>query len=236
MNGLLEFGSYGTIIATAICDFQIGNHSYTKDDIVFQLTDVPIQLNYANHSADLKARRNEIYYNDSFLDSIAVTASPFKLGSNYIFDSLFNSEVEVVEIEETIPQDGLILPLHAPVEDSIKIESVNNFEIINNDPCIIRSTEFINNQKINIQYKRTINSLNVELDSSEFDIPYLKLQIKFIGNYDKKSMNSYLIIDKSSMRLTPVMNLTQNGVSNINLYFKVINSNKKPSLAVEKDG
>ena len=236
MNGLLEFGSYGTILATAICDFKIGSHEYKENDLVFKLTDVPIQLNYDSNSSNAKARRNEIYYNDCYLDNLVINASPFALGTNYIFDNLFNEEIEILEVEETIPQDGFIVPIYTPVEDTIRISGINNFEIRNADPCILYSEEFVNGQKITLQYKRRVKTLNISLDNSVFDIPYLKLQINFVGNYNKKDMNSYLLVNKTSMQMTPVMNLSQGGVSTINLYFKVINGDEVPRMAVECNG
>lgn len=233
MNNLMEFGSASTLIATAICDFESGKTSYKKGDVVFKLEDVIIKFNYGGKEVDIKTKRNNLYYSDSNLDSFTIQTSPFNLASQQLFGQLFEKEVELIEAENATSVDGIIILNGLPRSDTIQVKDVKEFEIMESEGiCILRSLEFENNKTYTVFYKKKINSTSITLDNIDLNIPYLKIQIGMIGNNDKQTEQTYLIIEKAAVRLTPVINLGEKNVSNVQLYFKVIDGENKPILVV----
>lgn len=231
---LLEFGGTGDLIATAICDFTSGDTSYKKDDIVLYLRDTNIQFNYSTHSSDIRARRNQIYYNDCFLDSFIIDVTPFNLQTQKLFSNLTSKTLSVIEYEHSLAMGKQILLIGEPEsKESIRIPGIDSFEMISsNGITILKSELFENNKAYDIFYNKKIDCNVLELDNYDCEIPYLKVQIKFQGNLDKENSTNFFLIDKAALRITPILNLKNNSVSYVKLMFKVIESESKPKLSV----
>lgn len=94
-NNLLEFGSKGKIITFAICDFQLGEQFFKKDDIVFALEDAFINFDYKNKTSISTSKRNNIYYDECFLDSFSIRYVPLDLLSQKLFSTFYNEDTLV---------------------------------------------------------------------------------------------------------------------------------------------
>jgi hypothetical protein len=235
---LLEFGGTGNLIATAICDFENSGTVFKKGDTVLDLEGVGIHFNYGSHTSDLKSSRNQIYYNEYYLDSFIVDMAPFNLQAQKLFANMTEEELIIVSHENPISMMGQVLLVNIPEEDQpIVISGIEQFElVINNGVAIIRSDEFEDGKNYHVYYRRKIKCNTIELDNENADIPYLQVQIQFTGNSDKQTIVNYFSIEKVSLRFTPVFNLKDNAVSHLQLMFKVIEGDTKPKLSVSLDG
>ena len=234
MNNLLEFGGVGQIIATALCDFDINDVHYKKDDVVLFFNDVPINFFYRNLDSLSKSLKSQVSYNEYFLDSVSINEVPL----NNNFDFLLNKETEKVvkEVEESLVMNNALLLKYLPIIDSIRIKGVSNYNVsIVNDVAVISSPEFINSTYYVVEYDKTINCSTCVLDSSENTLPYLKLQIKFRGNVDKNTNEGYVFIPKAAVVLNPIFSLNNN-VSSMKVFFRVIDDKIKPTLSVVRNG
>lgn len=233
MNNLMEFGSASTLIATAICDFKSGKTSYKKDDVVFKLKDIQIGFNYGETTVESKSKRTEIYYNDGRLDNFTISASPLDLSSQQLFGEMFEQDEEIMRTEEVVAIDGIMILNGSPLLGTIQIKEIDNFEVFENEGTyILRSLEFESNEVYTVYYKEQVLSTSITLDNADLNIPYLRIQIEMIGNNDKRSEYTYLIVEKAAIKLTPAISLGSKNVSNVQLYFKVIDSEIKPKLVV----
>lgn len=231
---LMEFGGTGHLILTAICDFDYNGISYKTGDIVLDLKDSYINFNYGSVVTDIKSSRNQVYYNEYYLDNFVIDVAPLNLQTQQLFSKMSNNKLTIVEKESATAMMGQLLLIQEPDSDGIiSIEGISNYElIINNGVPVIRSAEFQNGQNYDVFYKKTLQCNTLELDNSECDLPYLKAQILFKGNNDKTTSINYFVIEKTALRLTPMFNLRNNSVSHIKLMFKVIDSEHKPTLSV----
>ena len=234
-NNLLEFGGIGQLIATALCDFDINNIHYKKDDVVLFFNDMPINFFYRNLDSLSKSLKSQVSYNEYFLDSILINNAPF----NNNFDFLLNDETEkiVKEVEESLVVNNVLLLKYFPVADSIRIKGITNYNIdIINNVVVISSPEFVNNTYYVVEYNRSIICSTYVLDSSDNILPYLKLQIKFCGNSDKNTEDGYIFIPKAALILNPVFNLATNNVSSMRVMFRVLEDKIKPTLSMVQNG
>ena len=231
-SSLLEFGGSGQLIATAICDFNAGNKTYFKDDIVFYFENANINFSYGHITSHPKNDRSQIYYDQFFLDSFVADILPI----DYNFDILNESgykERFVYEVESCLAVDKTIILKDKGISNTIRVEGVNDFEIKNvNDIIVISSDSFVDGCYYNVNYRKNILSNSLVLDNKDLDIPYLRVQIKFEGNKDKETSTNYICIPKTSLHLTPVFNLQDNSVSHIRLMFKVLEGDEKPEILV----
>lgn len=232
-SNLLEFGGSADLIATAICDFENNGTLYKKGEVILNLFNTPISFQYNTKNVSQTARRNEIYYHEYFLDSCVINTTPFNKQIQDLF-SKNSQELIITKTEEGMAMGGMIFLLDEAVEDSfIKVDGVSDINLSKiNEASIITSDDFIDETYYNIQYQCKKNVSCMDLDNKDLNIPYLRLQIHFKGNADKETEDSYFIIDKVSMSLTPVFSLVGNKVSHVYLMFKVIDSMNKPILAM----
>ena len=61
-NNLLEFGGVADITVLSICDFKHNGINYKKDDVLFNLQQIPISFQYKSLSSEQTAKRTQIYY------------------------------------------------------------------------------------------------------------------------------------------------------------------------------
>lgn len=233
MYNLLEFGGKGSLIATAITDFTVNKKDYKKNEIVFVLNDVNINFHYGEKVNNIKDSRNRVYYSEYYLDSFMVDAVPFDLQIFNLFSNGVNIREESILIcDSCTATSGIIIPKEeVDINGFIKIDSIDNFLInSNNGVSIISSSEFVDGKTYKIQYYTKKNIFSFVLDNEDLNIPYLKIQINFKGNESKNTSSNYFIIDKTSIRMTPIFNLVDNSVSSVRLLFKVIESDVKPEL------
>lgn len=135
-------------------------------------------------------------------------------------------------MENCPSQDGLVVLQKVPESDTVHIDGIEQFEIISEDPCIIRSEEFTNAHSYNVYYKYRVSGYKLNLDNEELDLPYLAAQIIFEGNNDKASNVNYVNIPRCALKTTPAMSLQNNSVSHLTMIFKVIDGEDKPTLSV----
>ena len=231
---LLEFGGTGNLIATAICDFENSGIAFKEGDTVLDLEGVGIHFNYGAHTSDLKSSRNQIYYNEYYLDSFVIDMAPFNLQTQRLFANMTEEELVVVEHEVPVAMMKQLLLINTPEENQpITIPGIEQFElVVNNGVAVIRSNEFEDTKKYDVYYGRKLRCNTLELDNENVNIPYLKVQIQFVGNNDKQTITNYFSVEKTSLRFTPVFNLKNNAVSHIQLMFKVVEGDIKPKLSV----
>jgi hypothetical protein len=60
----------------------------------------------------------------------------------------------------------------------------------------------------------------------------MRVQLELLGNQDKETMNSYIIIDKASLHCSPWLNFNNSDVTHCSLHFNVIDDIKKPRLVI----
>ena len=237
-NNLLEFGGVADITVLSICDFKHNGINYKKDDVLFNLQQIPISFQYKSLSSEQTAKRTQIYYHEYSLDTSTINVIPFDSNIQRLFSKAAINELKLTTVEQVMAMRNLLIPINDfLVDEYIKIDGVENFEIRSlGGTNVIYSEELqdSNYYTIQYQYKKPVKSF--ELDSGDVDIPYVKLQIRFVGNEDKKNNESYFIIDKASIHLTPVLNLSGKAVSYIYLMFKIIDGANKPMLAVVDNG
>lgn len=235
---LLEFGGTGDLIATAICDFNLGNELIKEGQVVLNLEGVGVRFHYSAINSNIKSNRNQIYYNEHYLDSFSIDIAPFNLQTQKLFSKITSSTFTITEYESAIAMAGSILLTKMPSDlNTIYIPGISEFttEIIH-EIAVIKSPEFIEQQIYKIYYTRELSGNTLELDNIDMDIPYLKVQILFKGNSDKETTINYFVVEKAALRLTPVFNLVDNAVSYIQLFFKVIDGEQKPKMSVMING
>lgn len=237
-NNLLEFGGTGDLIATAICDFELNGIFFKQGDIILNLENVGVHFHYNNASSNIASKRNQIYYNEYYLDSFSINVAPFNFQTQKLFSETTQDTFAIIEHERLIAMSGKLLLLGTPSDTtSIKIAGIENFTATTvNGVVVLDSMDLKNENEYDVYYYREIKSNVLNLDNADLDIPYLKIQIVFRGNSDKQNSINYFIVDKAAVRLTPVFNLIDNSVSYIQLFFKVIDSDKKPKLSVMTNG
>jgi hypothetical protein len=237
-NNLLEFGGTGDLIATAICDFSFNGIDYKTGDMVLSLTGAGIHFNYGATTSNIKSNRNQVYYNEYYLDSFVVDTAPLNFQMQRLFVSMFNQAIEITEHEQPMSMGGTILLLNnIDSESHINIPGITEFTLVNhNGVSIINSKEFVDGTTYDVYYTRIVEGSLLELDNKDSELPYLKIQIKFNGNQNKNTMSNYFIVDKAALRLTPVFNLKDNAVSHVQIMFKVIDGVEKPKLSVITNG
>lgn len=231
---LLEFGGTGNLIATAICDFENSGIAYKKGDAVLNLEGVEVRFNYGSNVSDLKGKRNQLHYNEYYLDSFVVDMAPFNLQAQKLFANLTETELVIVEHENSLAMMGQLLLINVPLEEHpVVVSGIEHFElVVNNGVAIIKSDEFENGKNYNIYYRRKIKCNTIELDNEDANVPYLKVQIQFTGHSDKNTVVNYFSIEKAALRFTPVFNLKDNAVSYLQLMFKVLEGEDKPKLSM----
>lgn len=237
-NNLLEFGGTGDLIASAICDFDLNGLTIMSGNVVFNLENIGVRFHYGLKNSNIKSSRTQIDYNEYYLDSFSIDMAPFNLQAQKLFSKMTESTFTITEHEVVLSMSNTLLLNNNPEDlESIYIPNVIEFtkEVVNG-VVVLKSEQFINQKSYDVYYNRTLKGNVLELDNKDVDIPYLKVQILFKGNSDKKDMMNYFLVDKASLRLTPVFNLTNNSVSHIQLFFKVINSDQKPKMSVMIDG
>lgn len=234
MNNLLEFGGVGQIIATALCDFDINNIHYKKDDVILFFNDVQINFFYRNLDSVSKSLKSQVSYNEYFLDSVSINEVPLNNNFNFLLSK--ETEKVVKEVEESLAMNNVLLLKHLPIIDSIRIKGISNYNVdVVNDVVVISSSEFVNSTYYTVEYDKTINCSTCVLDNSENTLPYLKLQIKFKGNVDKNTNEGYVFIPKAAAVLNPIFSLSNN-VSSMKVFFRVLDDKIKPTLSVVQNG
>lgn len=233
MNNLLEFGGKGQIIATALCDFSINDYEYKTGDIVFDFNDVNVSFLYGHTTSQGNNSRTQLFYEEFYLDSLSVDVVPLDKNFRIFCDNKLE-KISVYEKESLVSVGKHIFLKQLAKEDSVRIKEVENFEIQNTSEfTIIRSEEFVDDTIYDVYYSKEIISKSIVLDNQEIDIPYLKLQVKFMGNDNKETSENYIIVPKAAMRFTPVFNLQNNSVSHVRLSAKIIEDKEsKPILSV----
>jgi hypothetical protein len=237
-NNLLEFGGTGDLIASAICDFDLNGLAIMSGNVVLNLENIGVRFHYGLKNSNIKSSRTQVDYNEYYLDSFSIDMAPFNLQAQKLFSKMTESNFTVVGHEVATSMANTLLLANGTEDlESIYIPNITEFtkEVIN-DVVVLKSEQFINQKSYDVYYNRTLQGNVLELDNKDMDIPYLKVQILFKGNSDKKDMINYFIVDKASLRLTPVFNLTNNSVSHIQLFFKVIDSEQKPKMSVMING
>lgn len=237
-SNLIEFGGSGDLIATAICDFNLGDELIKEGQVVLNLEGVGVHFHYSTINSNIKSNRNQIYYNEHYLDSFSIDIAPFNLQTQKLFSKITSSTFTITEYESAIAMAGSILLAKMPSDlNTIYIPGISEFttEIIHGI-AVIKSSEFVEQQTYKIYYTRELSGNTLELDNIDMDIPYLKVQILFKGNNDKEGTINYFVIEKAALRLTPVFNLVDNAVSYIQLFFKVIDGEQKPKMSVMING
>lgn len=232
-DNLLEFGSSGQLIATAICDFTINDHSYKAGETVLFLDDAFIRLNYSNNTSNARDSRPLLSYDECYLNSINVNFAPFNINTQNIFSTYYKNETVINEIENHVAKDKFVILFHELNTNQITIDGITNFTIIQNEgSTLLYSEDFIDDVRYTVNYQRKVECYSIDLDNKDVNIPYLKLQIKFTGNIDKSTGETYIVVDKASLQTTPVMNFQGKSVAYMNIIFRVINGPSKPRLMV----
>lgn len=233
-NNLLEFGGAGSLIATAICDFEDNGIFYKKGDIVLDLEDVFINFNYSTNTKQVTSKRRNAYYNEYYLSSLSIDVAPLNFQTQKLFANMTQNNINIMVHEKPEAMRGMLLLVgQVANSDNIYIPGINNFDVkTNNNISIITSLEFKDSEKYDVYYEETVNCNSIDLDNADSNLPYLKLQILFKGNEDKLTAKSIIIVDKAYLRLTPLFNLHKNSVSRVKLLFIVIDSENNPTLNV----
>lgn len=236
MNNLLELGGSVDLIATAICDFDTPTKHYNAGDIVLNLPDIQAQAILATKNSQAKDNAVVLDYGYVQFTSIQCMMVPL---TKQIFGLLGIEEIDFsVTKEETLLHlagSKVLLPTNFITdESSIHIEGINEFHLQNVGDSLssIISEEFQNDCTYNVQYEVIEKRHKVPLDSYAADIPYLKLQLNVHGNGDKKTISSYLTVEKARMHYLPVLQFTPNGISHCVLRFTIIDDENKPSLVI----
>ena len=237
-SNLIEFGGSGDLIATAICDFNLGDELIKEGQVVLNLEGVGVRFHYSVINSNIKSDRNQIYYNEHYLDSFSIDIAPFDLQTQKLFSKITSSTFTITEYESAIVMAGSILLAKMPSDlNTIYIPGISEFTTETmHGIAVIKSPEFVEQQTYKIYYTRELSGNTLELDNVDMDIPYLKVQILFKGNNNKESAVNYFVVEKAALRLTPVFNLIDNAVSYIQLFFKVIDGEQKPKMSVMING
>lgn len=235
-KNLLELGGSVDLIATAICDFDTPTRHYKKDYVVLDIKDVDLVLTTTEKTTRAKDDKLVLANVALTMTGVSFPLVPLEkqiyelLGSSKKLFTIIKHDYLACEL------NGIILPLdYIENANDLKIENVERF-IIENDTesktTVIKSDEFIEGQKYEIQYVSYELRQQISFDSYDTNIPYLSLQIKIKGNVDKKGADSYLFIEKAKLHYDPVMRFVNQGVTYCTLYFDIIDSEKKPSLVI----
>lgn len=237
MDNLLEFGSNVNIDFIAICDFKTNNHSYEKDEIVISLNDVYATLYYNARTTNNVSRYTELYYSDYTLAGININNVPL---TQQFYDLFSNEKLSNIQItrKKSYPVFGntiYILDKNV-IEDTIKVKDIEEYTINKNEGgYYIQSEEFNDGEEYIISYNILCDGHSFNLYSANVDIPYLKMQLRFLGNEDKQDTNGYLIIDKSALIYQPNIEFTSNHVASCNLRCVVVDPKDNPPKLVVID-
>ena len=235
-KNLLELGGSVDLIATAICDFDTPTRHYKKDYVVLDIKDVDLVLTTTEKTT--KAKDDKLVLANVALTMTGVSFPLVPL-EKQIYELLGSSKKLFTIIKHdylACELNGIILPLdYIENADDLKIENVERFTIENDKESkttVIKSDEFIEGRKYEVQYVSYELRQQINFDSYDTNIPYLSLQIKIKGNVDKKSADSYLFIEKAKLHYDPVLRFANQEVTYCTLYFDIIDSEKKPSLVI----
>ena len=227
-KNLLELGGSVDLIATAICDFDTPTRHYKKDHVVLDIKDVDLVLTTTEKTTRAKDDKLVLANVALTMTGVSFPLVPLEkqiyelLGSSKKLFTIIKHDYLACEL------NGIILPLdYIENADDLKIE--NDTE---SKTTVIKSDEFVEGQKYEIQYASYELRQQIIFDSYDTNIPYLSLQIKIKGNVDKKGVDSYLFIEKAKLHYDPVMRFVNQGVTYCTLYFDIIDSEKKPSLVI----
>lgn len=240
MDNLLEFGSNVDIDFIAICDFETKNKAYKKNDIVLSLRDVYATLYYHARTTNNVSRYTELYYSDYSLGGMTLSGVPL---NKYFYD-LFSAEklnnivIRKKEKDIALGKTVYIVDTNVVV-DSAMVEGMepSTYEVhYQEGGAYITSQSFVDGQEYVVQFDSIYNGHSFNMYSADAEVPYLKMQIKFLGNEDKDTAEGYLIIDKASLVYQPNVNFTKEHVASCDLRCVVVDAKECPPKLVVIDG
>jgi hypothetical protein len=233
---LLELGGSANVIVSSICDFETETNSFSKDEVILVLENVNVKLNMTEKNSQAYSKKLNMDYGALHLQSLSIESVPF---TKQIYNLLGveQQEESIIQLEEVncLKSGMLLLKEYVINTDTIKVLGVKEFDVFSNEDTqttIIYSDEFIETNIYTVQYFVKSERFVIGLDTFNQSWPYMRIQLELLGNQDKDTVNTYIVVDKVSLHCTPWLNFNNSGVTHCFLYFNVIDCLKQPRLVI----
>lgn len=231
MSNLLEFGGKANVILRAICDFDVNDYHYEKDDVVFCFEEVDVRFTYNEIIKDKTvAGHNLMAYDERKLNAMLISSTPLTTDFIELFATKTNDTFERPVIEKIAIADNKFYPSYIPSNEWIFITGVGqrtftNEAIGNNESlleCTILSAEAdeLLTGEYQCIYDTKVNKPKFDINNN-YTLPYFKVQIIGTGNVDKQTSYVYFEIPRVSLLTKPEYSMDRT-ITAQDLSFKII--------------
>lgn len=242
MSNLLEFGGKANVILRAICDFEVNDEKYKKDDVVFCFEDVDLRFTYNEIAKDKTVGGyNIMAYDERKLNAMIIDSTPLTTEFIELFATRVKTQFARPVIEEIAIAEDKFYPAEKPMTNKIYITGIGQrtFSIEPLDAlgdkveCSLIS-EGAEDGMLTGEYYCIYDTL---VDKPTYDInnnytlPYFKAQIVGVGNVDKETSYAFFEIPRVSLLTRPDYSMNRT-ITAQTLHFKIISDRSDSGIEI----
>lgn len=227
INKLIEISGEGSVILRALCDFTLGETSYTTGDIVYFFPSCNINCIYNSRNTTAKqGLATQVALAKHSLNEIRLSHVPLTEKLLLLFTKTSEILKAIPTTERLVAFEDSIFLREKPLGEVrvyLRDGTLEGTYTADSTDTIISPT-FKMDVPYTVLYEVAGATHTYDINTLSHDVPYLTADIIIEGNVDKKGSAVHLHVDRVAINATPVIDMFGSNLTLMNLRLDVVDS------------